>query len=183
MGADLNTTPSSDASDPVVIEGEQQTRMRAALSNRLPWVDEGTAALLSALVIDLARGHPDVAAIILFGSLARHQERPLHSLRPSDVDLLVLAEPMAHGVSIQQTRLSLEQMLAIHHTIGEREYRSQVPALDVQTTLAEWDMAGWDALFVTNVARYGVLLWARSSLPPALAPVASRGAVFGPALC
>lgn len=152
-----------------------------ALLQRLPWLDEGTASLLSALVSDLALKRPEVVAIILFGSLARHEERPLHSPRPSDVDLLVLVESAPPEPTSRTSRLPLEQLLAIHHIIGEREYHHQVPALGVQATIAERDLADWDAMFVANIARDGILLWARRPLPPALAAVAARGAASAPA--
>lgn len=153
----------------------------APVLHRLPWLDKGTASLLVALVSDLVLEHPEIVAIILFGSLARHEERPLHSRRPSDIDLLVLVEPTTPGATSQQSRLALEQMVAIYHTIGEREYHYQAPALGVQAVLAEWDLVDWDAMFIANVARDGVLLWARRALPPALAAVAARGTVVAPA--
>lgn len=171
MGAELNTTPLDEHSQ------RQAPVSATALLSRLPWLDEGTASLLSALVSELALRQPEVVAIILFGSLARHEERPLHSPRPSDVDLLVLVESAPPEPSSRISRLPLEQLLAIHHIIGERQYHHQVPALGVQATIAEWDLADWDSMFVANVARDGILLWARCPLPPALAPVAARGAI------
>lgn len=36
------------------------------------------------------------------------------------------------------------------------------------------DLADWDEMFVENVARDGLLLWARGPLPDVLAPVAER---------
>ena len=48
----------------------------------------------------------------------------------------------------------------------------------MQAILAPFNLAGWDNLFISNVARDGVLLWARRPLPDALAPVMARGAIF-----
>jgi len=140
-------------------------------------VDQGTASLLAGLAEDLARQHPEVTAVILFGSLARHDERPLGTARPSDVDLLVLVRPSPDSSGAQ---VSLDGKLALYHTLGEREYRHAAPALGVQAVLASETLADWDENFVANVARDGVLLWARDPLPVALAPLVSRGATFAP---
>jgi len=149
----------------------------SALRTRLPWLDPGTAELLVALAEELARAHPRVVALVLFGSLSRHEERPLGAPHPSDLDLLVLVEPSSGP---PRTRLRLEDKLALYHTIGEREYLHRRSALRVQAVLAEHDLADWDAGFVANVAHDGVLLWVRGTLPEALAPVVARGAVLAP---
>ena len=143
------------------------------LLRRLPWLDSGTAELLAAIAADLATMHPEVVALILFGSLARHEERPLSHRRPSDVDLLVLVNASAHG-----DPLPLDVMIALHHTIGEREHMHPVPAHGIQAILTTPELSGWDELFVANVARDGMLLWARAELPKALASVGKRGTVF-----
>jgi len=147
----------------------------SALRSRLPWLDQGTAELIVGVADDLAHAHPEVDTVILFGSLARHEERPLGADRPSDVDLLVLVRPTPEPSG---ARIPLEHKLGIYHTIGEREYRHPRPALGIQTVLAIETLADWDERFVANVARDGVLLWARTSLPDMLAPVAARGTIF-----
>jgi predicted nucleotidyltransferase len=43
----------------------------------VPWLDERTAGLVRAITATVARRHPDLWAIILYGSVARHDERPL----------------------------------------------------------------------------------------------------------
>lgn len=182
MGTELDTD--IDAGTAMQITGRQSyTGLNVALARlcaRLPWLDGGTAALLVGLVDDLAHAHPEVSAVLLFGSLARHDERPLDTSRPSDVDLLVLVRPTP---GIPGARIPLEHKLAIYHTIGEREYRHSVPALGVQAVLATEALVDWDEQFVENVARDGVLLWARGPLPAALAPVADRGAAIAPPTC
>ena len=60
------------------------------------------------------------------------------------------------------------------HTIGEADYRFGDAPREVQTVFVGWDLADWDAAFVENVARDGILLWARAPLPPELAPVKER---------
>lgn len=147
----------------------------SALRSRLPWLDRGTAELVVGLASDLAHFHSEVVAVVLFGSLARHDERPLGAAHPSDVDLLVLVRPVPES---RVARIPLEQKLALYHTIGEREYRHRHPALSVQAVLAVETLLDWDERFVANVARDGILLWARDSLPEVLAPVAVRGAIF-----
>lgn len=171
MGAVLR----SDDNDSVAAHTAHHDDGASRLLRRLPWLDVGTAGLLAAISADLANTHPEVHALILFGSVARHEERPITHRQPSDVDLLALVDAGAEGDSIP-----LSAMVALHHTIGEREYAHPVRALGVQAILAPVDLAGWDNLFIANVARDGVLLWARRALPDALAPLAVRGAVFAP---
>ena len=171
MGADLSASDNENATTQVAPRDDSVLR----LVQHLPWLDGGTASLLTAIAADLATAHPEVSALILFGSVARHEERPISHRRPSDVDLLALVDAGAQGDPVP-----LSAMIALHHTIGEREYAHPTPALGVQAILAPLDLAGWDNLFITNVARDGVLLWARGPLPDALSPVAARGAVFTP---
>src|SRR5262245_16593020 len=87
---------------------------------RIPWLDPTTAAAVDYIVQSLAVGHPEALAVILFGSAARHQERPLDDLEPSDVDLLLLLD--ASALDPLARRLSREQELTLHHTIGEADY-------------------------------------------------------------
>jgi predicted nucleotidyltransferase len=134
----------------------------------VPWLDEHTGAAVRAITVAAATQHPEVAAIILFGSVARHEERPLDDDEPSDVDLLVLIDP-GQG----RDHLSLEEIIAIHATVGDITYRDDPPR-EIQIMLAVRGLADWESLFVENVARDGVLLWARGPLPAALAPVAAR---------
>ena len=58
----------------------------------VPWLDLETTMTIQALVVRLIATHPDITAIVLFGSVARHTERPLADPSPSDVDVLVLYE-------------------------------------------------------------------------------------------
>lgn len=133
------------------------------------WLDERTASLMGTVTEALACEHPAVVAVILFGSIARHDERPLDDSQPSDVDLLVL-----DGAPAGTTHIATDTLLALCHTVGEADYHFGETPRDVQTVFANWDLADWDAAFVQNVARDGILLWARGPLPTALAPVAER---------
>lgn len=144
----------------------------ASMLSRVPWLDERTGRSVRNVVMALGYRHPVVVAVILFGSVARHEERPLDDDEPSDVDLLVLVDP-GQG----RDYLSLEETIAIHATVGDITYRDDPPR-EIQIMLAVRDLADWDSLFVENVARDGVLLWARGPLPAALAPVAERAVLL-----
>ncbi len=74
----------------------------------LPWLDQQTLLLLREVLTALASYHSEVLAVILFGSVARHDERSLDDSEPSDVDLLLLVNPEKG-----QSRLSLERTVAI----------------------------------------------------------------------
>lgn len=137
-----------------------------AVLNTVPWLDAQTVDLVRALSRELWLQHPEAVALILFGSIARHDERPLDDSEPSDVDLLVLIED----------RLPERQALAIIHTIGETSHALGYAPRDIQPVLMERSVAGWDPLFVENVARDGILLWARGPLPEPFAPIAERAA-------
>ena len=55
------------------------------------WLDEATSALVEDTVCMLIKRHANILlAVILFGSVARHEERPLDDSCPSDVDLLAI---------------------------------------------------------------------------------------------
>lgn len=138
------------------------------LLDSLPWLDASTAALVKETARALA-DHHEVDAVILFGSVARHEERPLDDDEPSDVDLLALVDP-----GLECSRLPLHRTLAIHGTIGRVAYEHGDTPREVQVTIAQVDLADWDVTFVENIARDGILLWARGPLPPPIEQLTSR---------
>lgn len=140
----------------------------------IDWLDTETAADVVDITQSVAEHHPEAQAVILFGSVARREERPLDDPEPSDVDLLVLVDPTVLDPTAE--RLTHKQQLALFHTIGEADYRHRVAPREVQTLLVQSDLQGWDSMFIENVARDGLLLWARrrDSLPPQWTAVASR---------
>ncbi len=140
----------------------------------IPWLDPATAAGVVDIVQSLATGHPEALAVILFGSVARREERPLDDPQPSDVDLLLLLDPAAFDPAARE--LTREQELALTHTIGEADYRQQSPR-EIKFVFVSRDLERCDELFIENVAHEGILLWARGPLPAPLAPVAQRRAV------
>ena len=134
------------------------------------WVDHRTAALVQAVVASLAQ-YPESQAVILFGSVSRHDERPLTDSEPSDLDLLLLVDSGA-----ETGRLPLDREVTLRMDIGciEDCYRD-VPR-EVQITIVERDLASWDPLFVETVARDGILLWARGPLPEPFKSITERAA-------
>jgi predicted nucleotidyltransferase len=57
------------------------------------WLDEATSALVEDTVRLLIKRHANILlAVILFGSVARHEERPAEDASPSDVDLLAILD-------------------------------------------------------------------------------------------
>ena len=113
-----------------------------------PWLDAQTSALVRDIVVTLARHYPDLLAIILFGSVARREERPLSDPEPGDVDLLALFES-------DEDPVYLARGLDITHTIGLARNRHLDAPRDVQVMFA-------------NLARDGLPLWARGPLPAPL---------------
>jgi predicted nucleotidyltransferase len=134
-----------------------------------PWLDQATASLVRAIVAEVASRFPDLRAALLFGSIARHEERPLTDAEPSDVDLLLLFD-----LEPRLSRLPYNRLLAIYETVGEARERYPHAPREVQVTLIVRDLADWDPMFVSNVAHDGLLLWSRGLLPQPLAEVEAR---------
>jgi len=134
-----------------------------------PWLDGRTASLVRAIVAEVASRHPDLRAVLLFGSIARHEERPLTDVEPSDVDLLFVFDLEPH-----LSRLPYNRLIAIYEAVGEARERNPRTPREVQVALVVRDLANWDPMFVSNLARDGLLLWSRGPLPPALAEVETR---------
>ncbi len=135
----------------------------------VPWLDKDTAAGVRAVAAIVARHHPDLRAVILYGSMARHDERPLDDPEPSDVDLLLLFD-----LEPEFDRLPFERRSAIFHSIELALRQHREAPREIQAMPVVRDLADWDELFVENVAREGLLLWARGPLPEPLAAVEAR---------
>lgn len=145
------------------IDASMDVSLDAGLS-LVPWLDAQSANLVRTLAHELWVHHREVVALILFGSIARHDERSLDDSEPSDIDLVLLVED----------RLPEQKSLSIIHTIGATSHALGYAPREIQPLLVERSLAGWDPLFVENVARDGILLWARGPLPEPLAPIAER---------
>lgn len=139
----------------------------------VPWLDPMTDGLVRAITATLAQRHPDVLAVILNGSVARHEERPLADPIPSDVDLLVIFDTDA-------PRLPFAEERAVFSSIGLARDRYLDTPREVQIMLASRTLAEWDPTFVASVIRDGLLLWARGPLPEMLAPVEIHHGPFLP---
>lgn len=128
-----------------------------------PWLDAATSRLVEETVHLLVGRHGDlVLAVLLFGSVARHEERPLGDPAPSDVDLLVIVDT--------DDRLIEPHRMAIVETLGLALDRHPDAAREVNVLFAPRTFAGWDPDFIAQAAREGIALFARDPLPPILPP-------------
>jgi predicted nucleotidyltransferase len=159
----MTTNPTTDVDPRASVPPEQPKVLR------VPWLDVRTAGLLRATVATIAETHSQLVAAILFGSVARHDERPLTDCAPSDVDLLLL-----FNLGPAQVRIPEALSRSVYQAIGRALDAYLYPPREVKTVLAAYDLADWDPAFVENVARDGLLLWLRGPLPDALAPVMTR---------
>ena len=163
MGAEL-----TDITDDISPSLLSRDRIETLLAGQL---DPETVAAVIDICQSLVESHPEAIAMILFGSVARREERPLDDPEPSDVDLLLLLDPATYTPGA--SRLTREQELALHHTIGMADYRHRAPR-EIKTLFVYRDLERWDSLFIENVARDGILLWSRAPLPTPFAPIAER---------
>ena len=125
------------------------------------WLDEATAALVKETVNLLIKRHADILlAVILFGSVARHEERPPDDASPSDVDLLAIFDTTDRLVKPYREDIFATIIDAYaHHLDAPRE---------VNVLLSDQTMQTWDSMFLDHLARDGILLYARGSLPAPL---------------
>lgn len=149
MGAKLTPVSSEEASIHVV-----------------SWLDTKTSALVRAITATVAQRHPDLLAVILYGSVARHDERSLDDPRPSDVDLLLIFDT--------DEKPAVTEGDAIFHSIGLGRDRYFNTPREVHIMLASREMKEWDPSFVAHVVRDGQALFARGPLPAALAPLTDQ---------
>jgi predicted nucleotidyltransferase len=129
-----------------------------SLAPLIPWLESETDALVRDLIATLAERHPDLLAIIIYGSVARHDERTLSDPYPSDVDLLAIFDTDDEHVAVHQGE-------AIFHSIGLAKCRHLDAPREVQVMLASRTLGEWDPTFVANVARDGRVLFVRGHLP------------------
>ncbi len=126
------------------------------------WLDKATYALAKDTVRMLTQRYADILlAVILFGSVARHEERPVDDPYPSDVDLLAIFDTT--------DRLVKPYREDIFATIIDAYARHLDALRDVNVLLADRTMQTWDPMFLDNIAHDGILLYAHGSLPAQLA--------------
>jgi predicted nucleotidyltransferase len=123
------------------------------------WLDNETRALVEDIIHVLTERHPDLLAVILYGSVARHEERSLDEPDPSDVDLLVVLDSDDPLVDIRQGG-------ALSHTLGLAYMRHLYTPREVQVLFTSRALQQqWDPTFIDNVARDGIVLYQRGPLP------------------
>lgn len=131
------------------------------------WLDRATASLTEDIVKTLVQHRSDLLAVILYGSVARHDERPVDDINPSDVDLLAIFDSDDELFSIHQGK-------ALFSILGMAYNRHLDTLRDVKVMFASRTMHEWDPTFIENVVRDGVPIWARNALPDALSAVEGR---------
>jgi predicted nucleotidyltransferase len=125
------------------------------------WLDDATAALVEETVSLLIQRHADILlAVILFGSIARHDERPPEDSCPSDVDLLAIFDTT--------DRLVRPYREDIFATIIDACALHLDAPREVNVLLSDRTMQTWDSVFLDNIARDGILLYTRGPLPTPL---------------
>lgn len=128
------------------------------------WLDEATSALVEDTIRLLIKRHANILlAVILFGSVARHEERPLDDPCASDVDLLAIFDTTDRLVKPYR-----EEIFAT--IIDAYAFHLDVPR-EVNVLLSDRIMRTWDSMFLDKLAREGIVLYARGPLP---APLATR---------
>ncbi len=121
-----------------------------------PWLDSETSALVRDKVELLVERHPDILAIILYGSVARHEERSLDEPDPSDVDLLVVFDRERDAIWSQAD--------ALFYTMGLAEDRHLNAPREVKVMFSSRTSQEWDPEFIENVRRDGIVLYKRGKL-------------------
>jgi predicted nucleotidyltransferase len=126
------------------------------------WLDRETSLLVDEMIDLLVKRHPDILAIIFYGSIARHEERVLYEPEPSEVDILVVVNTDdKRGIRAQEESLFETLGFAkIHHL----QARHEVNVMFSSRTSQEWDPA-----FIENVKRDGIILYQCVPLPAAFA--------------
>ncbi len=129
-------------------------------TNSIPnWLDNETRALVEDIIRTLTKRHTDVLGIVLYGSVARHEERSLDEPDTSDVDLLVVLDSDDPLVDVHQGD-------ALAHTVGLAYMRHLDAPREVQVLFTSRALQQqWDPTFIENVARDGIVLYSRGPLP------------------
>ncbi len=131
------------------------------------WIEPQTRLLLNDLIAALTQAYKDVLAVVLYGSVARHEERPLDDAHPSDVDVLAVFDD-------DDPQLTAHRGMEITRTLNQAYARHVDAPRDVQVMFASRTLGEWDPTFVASVLRDGLLLWTRQPLPDVLKPLLGR---------
>ncbi len=125
-------------------------------------LDKATRKLIEDIINVLSEHYPDLLAVILYGSVARHEERPLSDSHPSDVDLFVVFESDDPLIAIRRGD-------ALAHTVGMAYNRHLDAPHEVSVQFSSRTLREWDPTFIAGIQRDGIVLFARRSLPAPLA--------------
>jgi predicted nucleotidyltransferase len=136
-------------------------------------VDDKTRQLIADL---LETGHrwnaQRILAVILYRSVARHEERPLDDPEPSDVDLLFVFDTDTPFAPYDWHMSAILEDAYRRHLEAPRE---------VNIMFATRNLAEWDETFIANVARDGMVLYGerphalQRAIADAVAPTAIAG--------
>ncbi len=135
---------------------------RRAAEDIPSWLDCETQDLINDIISTLSERHPDLLAIILYGSVARHEERRLGTSNTSDVDLLAVFDS-------DDPLLDVHRGDILAHTLGLAYSRHLDAPREVQVMFASRTLQEWDVTFIANVMRDGIVLFARGPLPASFA--------------
>jgi predicted nucleotidyltransferase len=135
-----------------------QVKTTRAIPLRL---DKETRTLIKDIISILSERHPDLLAVILYGSVARHEERPLDDRYPSDVDLLAVLDS-------EDPHIYYRQGEALSHSLGLAYMKHNDAPREVKVMFTSRTMQEWDPTFIENVKRDGIVLYARGQLPAPL---------------
>lgn len=132
-------------------------------TNGIPeWLDKATRSLVEDIIKMLSERHQDLLTVVLYGSVARNEERALDTFNTSDVDLLAVFDS-------DDSLLDVHQGDILSHTLGLAYTRHLDAPREVQVMFASRTLEEWDPTFIANVKRDGIILYARGSLPAPLA--------------
>ncbi len=96
-------------------------------------IEPQTRLLLDDLIAVLTQAYKDVLAVVLYGSFARHEERPLDDAHPSDVDVLAVFD--------DDPQLTAHRGMEITRTLNQAYARHVDAPRDVQVTFASRTLA------------------------------------------
>ena len=115
------------------------------------WLDRATCALVEDIIGLLSKRHPDLLAIILYGSVARHEERPSGAFNASDVDLLAVFDS-------DDPLLDVHQGDTLSHTLGLAYTRHLDAPREVHVLFTSRSFKEWDPTFIASVSRDCIVL-------------------------
>ena len=121
------------------------------------WLDNATQNLIKDIICVLSEQHADLLAIILYGSVARHEERPLDACNPSDVDLLAMFDT-------DDPLFAIRRGDALSHTLSLAYNRHLDVPREVQVMFTSRTLQEWDPTFIANVIHDGIILFQRGPL-------------------